>query len=93
MLQAEIEPTPLSGPLADSGGGQSKSRSSGLDPEQAQAAGIWLQANAIDQKRQDALEVLDWLRAQQDRVPSPAHAWDFQETTQWMQLLHAVKSE
>jgi hypothetical protein len=68
-------------------------RSSGLDPEQAQTAGSWLQANAIDQKRQDALEVLDWLRAQPDRVPSPAHAWDFQETTQWMQLLNAVKSE
>ena len=68
-------------------------RSSNLDPEQAQAAGTWLQANAIDQKRLDALEVLDWLRAQPDRVPSPAHAWDFQETTQWMQLLHAVTSE
>jgi hypothetical protein len=68
-------------------------RSVGLDPEEAQAAGAWLQANAIDQKRQDALDVLDWLRAQPDRVPRPAHAWDFQETTQWMQLLQAVKSE
>jgi hypothetical protein len=68
-------------------------RSSGLDPEQAQAAGSWLQANAIDQKRVDALEVLDWLRGQPDRVPNPVHAWDFQETTQWMQLLDAVKSE
>jgi hypothetical protein len=68
-------------------------RSAGLDPEQAQVAGTWLQSNAIDQKRMDALEVLDWLRAQPGRAPSPAHAWDFQETTQWMQLLHAVKSE
>jgi hypothetical protein len=68
-------------------------RSTGLDPKEAQTAGTWLQTNAIDQKRQDALDVLDWLRAQPDRVPQPAHAWDFQETTQWMQLLHAVKSE
>ncbi|WP_395020551.1 TfuA-like protein [Dongia sp.] len=68
-------------------------RSADLDPEEAQTAGEWLQSNAVDQKRMDALEVLDWLRAQPDREPSPAHAWDFQETTQWMQLLHAVKSE
>lgn len=31
MFQSGIEPPPLSGPLANSGGGQSKSRSSGLD--------------------------------------------------------------
>jgi hypothetical protein len=68
-------------------------RSADLDPEEAQTAGTWLQTNAIDQKRLDALEVLDWLRAQPDRVRRVAHAWDFQETTQWMQLLHAVKSE
>jgi hypothetical protein len=68
-------------------------RSADLDPEEAQAAGTWFQTNAIDQKRLDALDVLDWLRAQADRVPRPAHAWDFQETTQWMQLLHAVKNE
>jgi hypothetical protein len=68
-------------------------RSADLNSAEAQAAGAWLQTNAIDQKRLDALEVLDWLRAQPDRVPRPAHAWDFQETTQWMQLLHAVESE
>ena len=68
-------------------------RSADLDPEEAQAAGTWFQTNAIDQKRLDALDVLDWLRAQADRVPRPGHAWDFQETTQWMQLLHAVKNE
>jgi hypothetical protein len=68
-------------------------RSADLDPTEAQAAGAWLQSNAIDQKRLDALEVLDWLRAQPDRVPRPAHAWEFQETTQWMQLLQAVESE
>jgi hypothetical protein len=68
-------------------------RSTELDPDEAQAAGTWFQSNAIDQKRLDALEVLDWLRAQPDRVPQPAHAWDFQETTQWMQLLHAIKDE
>ena len=68
-------------------------RSADLDLDEAQTAGTWLQSNAIDQKRLDALEVLDWLRAQPDRVPRPVHAWDFQETTQWMQLLHAVKSE
>lgn len=68
-------------------------RSADLDPEEAQAAGTWFQTNAVDQKRLDALEVLDWLRAQPDRVPRPVHAWDFQETTQWMQLLHAVRDE
>lgn len=68
-------------------------RSAGLDPEEAQRADAWLQDNAIDQKRTDALEVLDWLRAQPDRQPKPAHAWDFQETTQWMQLLNTVKNE
>jgi hypothetical protein len=68
-------------------------RSADLDPSEAQIIGTWLQSNAIDQKRLDALEVLDWLRAQPDLVPRPVHSWDFQETTQWMQLLHAVKDE
>jgi hypothetical protein len=68
-------------------------RSVDLDPDEAQAAGTWFQTNAIDQKRLDALEVLDWLRGQPDLVPQPIHSWDFQETTQWMQLLHAVKDE
>jgi hypothetical protein len=68
-------------------------RSADLDPDEAQIVGTWFQTNAIDQKRMDALEVLDWLRAQPDIVPRPIHAWDFQETTQWMQLLHAVKDE
>ena len=68
-------------------------RSAELDPNEAQTAGTWFQSNAIDQKRLDALEVLDWLRAQPDLEPRPVHSWDFQETTQWMQLLHAVKDE
>lgn len=68
-------------------------RSRELDPDEAMTAGGWLQTNAVDQKRLDALEVLDWLHAQPDIVPRPVHSWDFQETTQWMQLLHAVKQE
>lgn len=68
-------------------------RSPDLDPEEAEAAGIWFETHAVDQKRKDAFEVLDWLRAQPDRIPQPVHDWDFQETTQWMQLLHAVKDE
>jgi hypothetical protein len=68
-------------------------RSTDLDPEEAETAGTWFETYAVDQKRQDALEVLDWLRAQSDRVPQPAHEWDFQETTQWMHLLHAVRDE
>jgi hypothetical protein len=68
-------------------------RSADLEPVEAQAAGTWFQTNAIDQKRLDALDVLDWLCAQADLVPRPVHAWDFQETTQWMQLLHAVRDE
>ena len=68
-------------------------RSVALDPEEAQTISTWLQTYAVDQKRQDALAVLDWLRNQPDVVPSAPHAWDFQETTQWLQLLHAVKEE
>ena len=68
-------------------------RSADLDSSEAQIAGTWFQSNAIDQKRLDALEVLDWLRAQPELVPRPVHSWDFQETTQWMQLLHAVKDD
>ena len=68
-------------------------RSADLDSNEAQIAGTWFQSNAIDQKRLDALEVLDWLRAQPELVPRPVHSWDFQETTQWMQLLHAVKDD
>jgi len=68
-------------------------RSTALDLDEAQAAGAWLQVYAIDQKRQDALAVLDWLRNQPDVVPRAPHDWDFQETTQWLQLLHAVKEE
>jgi hypothetical protein len=66
-------------------------RSPDLDPDEAEAAGTWFETHAIDQKRQDALAVLDWLRIQPDRAPQPVHSWDFQETTQWMALLHAVK--
>jgi hypothetical protein len=66
-------------------------RSPDLDPDEAEAAGTWFETHAVDQKRQDALAVLDWLRIQPDRAPQPVHAWDFQETTQWMALLHAVK--
>jgi hypothetical protein len=68
-------------------------RSADLDPDEAQVASNWLDSHAVDQKRMDALEVLDWLRAQPDIIPRPIHTWDFQETTQWMQLLHAVKDE
>jgi len=68
-------------------------RSADLDPGEAQTAGGWLDTHAIDQKRQDALEVLDWLRARPDRIAHPSHEWDFQATTQWMQLLQAVRDE
>jgi hypothetical protein len=68
-------------------------RSAALAPEEAQAAGSWFDSHAIDQKRLDALEVLDWLRAQSDRMPRPVHAWAFQETTQWMQLLQTVRDD
>jgi hypothetical protein len=68
-------------------------RSPVLGPEEAQAVNTWFEANAVDQKRLDALEVVDWLRTQPDLVPRPSHSWAFQETTQWMQLLHAVRDE
>jgi hypothetical protein len=68
-------------------------RSAGLDPDAAQAVGDWLDHNAVDQKRSDALEVLEWLRAQPDTRRDPAHRWDFQETTQWLQLVRTVADE
>lgn len=68
-------------------------RCADLEPREAQMVATWLQTYAIDQKRQDALEVLDWLRVQPDIAPRPPHAWDFQETTQWLQLLNATREE
>ena len=68
-------------------------RSPGLDPDEAQTARDWFQTHAIDQKRVDALEVLDWLRAQPDISLNAPHSWEFQETTQWLQLLRSVKDE
>ena len=64
-----------------------------LAPEEAETVGAWLKTHAIDQKRLDALKVLEWLRLQPDIVPQTAHLWDFQETTQWLQLLRTTKEE
>jgi hypothetical protein len=68
-------------------------RSADLEPGEAETVGSWLDSHAVDQKRIDALEVLDWLRLQPDRVPQPVHSWAFQETTQWMHLLQTVRDE
>ena len=68
-------------------------RSTDLELREVEAVSKWLQTHAIDQKRLDALKVLDWLRAQPDIVPRSMHSWDFQETTQWLQLLQTTKEE
>jgi len=65
-------------------------RTEGLTPAEAEAAMGWLTDRAVDQKRIDALAVLDWLHAQPGQRVSSDLAWTFQETTQWLALLRSL---
>ena len=63
----------------------------GLTEEEGTAALQWLRENAIDQKRLDALAVLEWLRGQPGAREVRALPWQLQETTQWMELLRTME--
>lgn len=66
-------------------------RTEGLTPTEADTAVHWLADHAVDQKRIDALAVLDWLRAQpEQRSSCPDLSWRLEETTQWLALLRSL---
>jgi hypothetical protein len=65
----------------------------GLTEEEGTAALQWLCDNAIDQKRLDALAVLEWLRGQDGAREVKERPWQLQETTQWMELLRTLEEE
>jgi hypothetical protein len=52
----------------------------------------WVEANGVDQKRVDALELLDWLIAQDGRR-EVTRDWMFSETSQWRSLLGELRQE
>src|SRR5262249_50690568 len=62
----------------------------GLTEEEGMAALQWLREHAIDQKRLDALAVLEWLRGQDGAREVKPRPWQLQETTQWMELLRTL---
>jgi hypothetical protein len=62
-----------------------------MSAEQQRSALAWLQENAIDQKRLDALACVDWLRAQSKAEQPSRPTWDFAVTTHFLQLLASVR--
>ncbi len=68
-------------------------RTGGLSEAQATTALHWLRENAIDQKRLDALAVLEWLRGQTDARAVRDWPWQLQETTQWTELLRTLDED
>jgi len=65
-------------------------RSEGFTAEDSAAVDAWLAAHAVDRKRSDALAVLQWLRNQPEAQPPCAPAWQFEATTHWLHLRHAL---
>jgi hypothetical protein len=61
-----------------------------LTEDEATTALQWLRDHAVDQKRLDALAVLEWLRSQADVPAIRELPWQLQETTQWMELLRTL---
>ena len=61
-----------------------------LTEDEAATALQWLRDHAIDQKRLDALAVLEWLRQQADTRQASDRPWQLQETTQWLELLRTL---
>ena len=61
-----------------------------LTEEEAAMALEWLRDHAIDQKRLDALAVLEWLRGQADVRTVRDRSWRLQETSQWTELLRTL---
>jgi hypothetical protein len=65
-------------------------QTAGLKEGEAARALEWLREHAIDQKRLDALAVLDWLRGQGGARAIKDRPWELQETTQWTELLRTL---
>jgi len=63
-----------------------------LPPERFTRMLSWVEANGVDQKRVDALELLDWLIAQDGRR-EVTRDWMFSETSQWRSLLGELRQE
>jgi hypothetical protein len=61
-----------------------------LKKDEVETALHWLREHAIDQKRLDALAVLEWLRGQADVPAIKERPWQLQETTQWTELLRTL---
>jgi hypothetical protein len=61
-----------------------------ISPLDAVTAETWLRANAIDQKRLDALAVLEWLRAQPACRSAARRDWSLEPTSQWLALLEST---
>jgi hypothetical protein len=57
-----------------------------VSSERAERLLTWISSNAVDQKRIDALELVDWLIAQPDRRGAKPE-WSFSDTTHWRALL------
>jgi hypothetical protein len=57
-----------------------------IAPERSAQILRWVAANAVDQKRIDGIELMDWLIAQGSRQ-EVACDWMFSETSQWRSLL------
>lgn len=55
-------------------------------PERLAQMLSWVAAHGVDQKRLDALELVDWLVSQNGRRET-RHNWRFSETSQWRKLL------
>jgi len=68
-------------------------RTEALTEDDAATALQWLRDHAVDQKRLDALAVLDWLRGQVDARSGKERPWQLQETTQWMELLRTLDED
>lgn len=61
-----------------------------LTRAEAQTVLSWLEANAVDQKRKDALAAVTWLRKQPARPRRRKRPWAFEPTTQWLYLLEML---
>jgi hypothetical protein len=65
-------------------------QSAGLSGEDRAVIADWIAANAVDQKRIDAWEVIRWLCASPAERDLPPRDWRFQATTQWLSLWETI---
>lgn len=61
-----------------------------LTGAEAQLALAWFETNAVDQKREDALAAVNWLRQQSAQPRRRKRSWAFESTTQWLHLLEMI---